>query len=70
MPTMRDWIARPQELELGEGAENLTHHLDPERLVFIDETAATTKMARLRGRASTRRCKVRNCPLGKASAPS
>ncbi len=24
--------------------------LDPERLVFIDETAATTKMARLRGR--------------------
>jgi transposase len=25
--------------------------LDPERLVFIDETAATTKMARLRGRA-------------------
>ena len=25
--------------------------LDPERLIFIDETAATTKMARLRGRA-------------------
>ena len=25
--------------------------LDPQRLVFIDETAATTKMARLRGRA-------------------
>lgn len=25
--------------------------LDPERLVFIDETGATTKMARLRGRA-------------------
>ena len=25
--------------------------LDPDRLVFIDETAATTKMARLRGRA-------------------
>jgi transposase len=27
------------------------HDLDPARLVFIDETAATTKMARLRGRA-------------------
>lgn len=26
--------------------------LDPARLVFIDETAATTKMARLRGRAA------------------
>lgn len=25
--------------------------LDPERLVFIDETGASTKMARLRGRA-------------------
>lgn len=25
--------------------------LDPERLIFIDETAASTKMARLRGRA-------------------
>jgi hypothetical protein len=25
--------------------------LDPEQLVFIDETAATTKMARLRGRS-------------------
>ena len=25
--------------------------LDPERLVFIDETGAATKMARLRGRA-------------------
>jgi transposase len=25
--------------------------LDPERLVFVDETGATTKMARLRGRA-------------------
>ena len=28
------------------------HNLDPARLVFIDETAATTKMARLRGRAT------------------
>jgi hypothetical protein len=25
--------------------------LDPDKLVFIDETGATTKMARLRGRA-------------------
>jgi hypothetical protein len=25
--------------------------LDPTRLIFIDETAASTKMARLRGRA-------------------
>jgi hypothetical protein len=25
--------------------------LDPERLVFVDETGASTKMARLRGRA-------------------
>ena len=29
--------------------------LDPERLIFIDETAASTKMARLRGRAPMRR---------------
>jgi hypothetical protein len=28
------------------------HDLDPAKLVFIDETAATTKMARLRGRAT------------------
>ena len=28
--------------------------LDPERLIFIDETAASTKMARLRGRPSRR----------------
>jgi transposase len=27
------------------------HDLDPNKLVFIDETGATTKMARLRGRA-------------------
>jgi transposase len=27
------------------------HDLDPDRLVFIDETGASTKMARLRGRA-------------------
>jgi transposase len=33
--------------------------LDPERLVFIDETGATTKMARLRGRAPKgERCKA------------
>ena len=29
---------------------------DPERLVFIDETGASTKMARLRGRAKRQRC--------------
>ncbi len=28
------------------------HDLDPARLIFIDETAASTKMARLRGRAA------------------
>ena len=27
-------------------------HLDPEKLIFIDETGASTKMARLRGRAA------------------
>ena len=33
--------------------------LDPERLVFIDETGASTKMARLRGRAPRgRRCRA------------
>ncbi len=33
--------------------------LDPERLVFIDETGATTKMARLRGRAPRgQRCRA------------
>jgi hypothetical protein len=33
--------------------------LDPERLVFIDETAASTKMARLYGRAPKgQRCRV------------
>jgi transposase len=33
--------------------------LDPEKLVFIDETGATTKMARLRGRAARgERCKA------------
>ena len=33
--------------------------LDPEKLVFIDETGATTKMARLRGRATRgERCKA------------
>jgi hypothetical protein len=31
--------------------------LDPEKLVFIDETGITTKMARLRGRsAKGQRC--------------
>jgi len=35
------------------------HDLDPAKLVFIDETAATTKMARLRGRAARGvRCKA------------
>ena len=28
-------------------------NLDPKKLVFIDETGATTKMARLRGRAGS-----------------
>lgn len=33
--------------------------LDPERLIFIDESGATTKMARLRGRApSGERCRA------------
>lgn len=33
--------------------------LDPERLVFIDETGASTKMARLRGRATRgHRCRA------------
>ena len=33
--------------------------LDPERLVFIDETGASTKMARLRGRATRgQRCRA------------
>jgi hypothetical protein len=33
--------------------------LDPERLVFIDETGASTKMGRLRGRARRGRAGVR-----------
>ena len=38
--------------------------LDPERLVFIDETGATTKMARLRGRAPRgKRCRA-SVPFG------
>lgn len=42
----RDWVARQAGL-------------DPNRLVFIDETGATTKMARLRGRASRgERCRA------------
>ena len=33
--------------------------LDPERLVFVDETGVTTKMARLRGRAPRdQRCRM------------
>ena len=33
--------------------------LDPERLVFIDETGASTKMTRLRGRAKRgKRCRA------------
>jgi transposase len=33
--------------------------LDPERLIFVDESAATTNMARLRGRAPRReRCRA------------
>ena len=33
--------------------------LDPERLIFIDESGATTKMARLRGRAQRgERCRA------------
>ena len=33
--------------------------LDPERLVFIDETGASTKMARLRGRSKQgERCRA------------
>ena len=33
--------------------------LDPERLVFIDETGASTKMARFRGRAERgQRCRA------------
>ena len=35
--------------------------LDPERLIFIDESGATTKMARLRGRAARgERCRAAN----------
>ena len=37
----------------------LTPHLDPDRLVFIDETGASTKMVRLYGRARRgRRCRA------------
>ena len=35
--------------------------LDPRRLVFIDETGASTKMARLRGRSKRgQRCRARS----------
>src|SRR5271156_2145198 len=38
---------------------NAQPDLDPERLVFIDETGASTKMARLRGRAKRgQRCRA------------
>lgn len=38
--------------------------LDPEKLVFIDETGATTKMARLRGRAPKRERCYGSVPFG------
>ena len=43
--------------------------LDPARLVFIDETAANTKMARLRGRCPRGERLVGNVPtdIGKRS---
>ena len=39
-------------------------HLDPARLVFIDETGASTKMARLRGRAKRGRRVIGRIPWG------
>ncbi|WP_156510687.1 IS630 family transposase [Labrenzia sp. OB1] len=42
---------RPDVLRRREAWFELQSDLDPERLVFIDETGANTKMARLRGRA-------------------
>ena len=38
--------------------------LDPARLVFIDETAVTTNMARLRGRAASGVRLIGRVPLG------
>lgn len=38
--------------------------LDPHRLVFIDETATTTKMTRLRGRAPKGKRLVMHAPFG------
>ncbi len=48
------WIIRRQPLM----------RLDPHRLVFIDETATTTKMTRLRGRAPKGQRLVMHTPFG------
>jgi hypothetical protein len=37
--------------------------LDPDKLVFIDETGANTKMTRLRGRAARGNVAARRCHL-------
>ena len=38
--------------------------LDPKRLVFVDETGASTKMVRTRGRCARGRCLVAKAPWG------
>lgn len=42
---------RPDVAAAREAWRGLAPHLDPDKLVFIDETGASTKMARLYGRA-------------------
>ena len=50
---------RPDVARRREAWFELQPDLDPERLVFIDETGASTKMARLRGRAKRgQRCRA------------
>jgi transposase len=50
---------RPDVAQRREAWFNAQPDLDPERLVFIDETGASTKMARLRGRAKRgHRCRA------------
>ena len=43
--------------------------LDPERLVFIDETGASTKMARLRGRAKRGSAAAHPCRMAIGKQP-
>jgi len=48
---LRQHLVRHRHQTTGLGVDQVQLDLDPDRLVFIDETWASTNMARLRGRA-------------------